>query len=275
MWRSLYQGRELLINLVKRDLKSRYKSTVLGFFWSFAKPLLIMVILWVVFSRIVRIDLRDPNLPFTLHLLCAILPWMYVTNSLAEAMQSVVANSELIKKARLPLEVFPVSAVMSNLVHFLLAMVVLFGFIFAFGGSLSLWVFALPVVIVFQTFFLIGLALIVSSLFVFYRDVASILEVVLTGWFYVTPIIYPIYLASEKLPEMNMQWAFVLLMLNPMTPIILLYRWTLLSPEYSQPELSPDLLLIYSGTSLIISIAVYITGRSIFNHYKRRFADEL
>ena len=275
MWRSLFEGRELLFNLVKRDLKARYKSTVLGFFWSFAKPLLIMVILWVVFSRIVRIELRDPHLPFTLHLLCGILPWMYLSTSLAEAMQSVVANSELVKKARLPLEVFPVSAVMSNLVHFLLAMVVLFGFIFAFGGSLSLWLLALPAVVVFQTFFLIALALIVSSLFVFYRDVASILEVVLTGWFYVTPIIYPIYLASEKLPEMNMQWAFVLLMLNPMTSIILLYRWVLLAPEYSQPELSPDLLLLYSGIALIISIVLYVIGQAIFNHYRRRFADEL
>ncbi len=275
MLRALIEGRELLINLVKRDLKARYKSTVLGFFWSFAKPLLIMIILWVVFSRIVRIRLRDPELPFTLHLLCGILPWMYLTTSLVEGMNSIVANAELVKKARLPLEVFPISAVLSNLVHFLLGLVVLFGFIFAFGGTLNWWLLLLPVIIVFQTFFLIGVAMIVSSLYVFYRDVASIMEVILTGWFYVTPIIYPMYLALEKLTEMNMHRAFTLLMLNPMSPIVILYRWSLLAPEFSQPEIPPDLLLFYTGAALVISIVLYYIGRVIFKHYSGRFADEL
>lgn len=275
MWRELIQARELLINLVKRDLKARYKATILGFFWSVGKPLLLMLILWLVFSKIVRIELRDKDLPFALHLLCGILPWMYLTAGLTEAMNSVLVNGELVKKARIPLEVFPVSAVLSNLVHFLLALIVLFGFILGFGIGLTAWLLMLPVIIFFQTFFLLGMGLILSALFVFYRDVASILEVVLAGWFYVTPIIYPIYLAEEMLEKMGMEWAFVLLMLNPISPVIIAYRRVLLSSAFNQAELTGNWLMLYMATSLLISIIIYFIGRRVFKHYSRRFADEL
>ncbi len=275
MWREIIQSHELLSNLVKRDLKARYKSTVLGFFWSVAKPLLIMLILWIVFSRIVRIELRDPEVPFALHLLCGILPWMYLTSALTESMYSILANSELVKKARLPLEVFPLSSVISNLIHFLLALLVLFGFLFAFGTRLTPWILLLPFAIILQTFFLFGIALIISSLFVFYRDVSSIMEVILTGWFYVTPIIYPIYLAQNKLQEMDMSWAFVLIMLNPMTPFVVLYRWIFLAADFSQPELSLSFLLFYLLMAFITSCILFMIGRAVFRHYGRKFADEL
>ncbi|MCD6384408.1 ABC transporter permease [Candidatus Sumerlaeota bacterium] len=275
MWCELYRKRELLLNLVKRDIKARYKATVLGFFWSVGKPLFIMLILWILFSQIVRIPLRDKHLPFALHLLCGVLPWMYLSTALIEAMYSVTINAELVKKARLPLEVFPVSAILSNLVHFVLALLVLFVFIFAFRSRLTPWILLLPVVIILQTFFILGMGLILSALFVFYRDLASILEVVLTGWFYLTPIIYPMYLAQEKLVEMHKEWVFTLLMLNPMTPIIILYRWVLLAADFSQPELNKYLLLFYVCMALIISLLLYLIGRLVFRHYSRRFADEL
>ena len=263
------------MNLVKRDLKARYKTAVLGFFWSFAKPLFIMLILWIVFSKIVPIQLRDPALPFTLHLLCGILPWMFVTSGLMESMMSVLVNSDLVKKAQLPLSVFPAASVLANLVHFLLALLVLFGFIFAFGVRLSPWILLLPLIILFQTFFLFSVALILSSLYVFYRDVSSIMEVIFTGWFYATPIIYPMYMAQEKLGELGMNWAFILLMLNPMAPIVLMYRWVLLAPAYSQPELPPEIFLRYVFIAFLISIGLYLVGSTTFRYYSRRFADEL
>lgn len=275
MWAELYQNRELLLNLVKRDIKARYKATVLGFFWSVGKPLFIMLILWILFSQIVRIPLRDKDLPFALHLLCGVLPWMYLSSALIEAMYSVTVNGELVKKARLPLEVFPVGAILSNLVHFILALLVLFAFIFAFRSRLTSWILLLPVVIALQTFFILALGLILSALFVFYRDLASILEVILTGWFYLTPVIYPMYLAQEKLVEMHKEWVFALLMLNPMSPIVILYRWVLLAAEFSQPELNKYLLIFYICMALIISLLLYVIGRLVFRHYSRRFADEL
>ncbi len=275
MWRNLIQARELLLNLVKRDLKARYKVTVLGFFWSIGKPLLYMLILWLVFSRIVKIEIRDKDLPFALHLLCGILPWMYLTSALTESMHSVLANGELVKKTRMPLEVLPVSAVLSNLVHFILALLVLLGFIVAFGVRLTPWVLALPLVILLQTFFLLGMALLLSSLFVFFRDVASILEVVLAGWFYITPIIYPIYLAEEMLTARGMHWAYVLLMINPLSPLIIAYRRVWLASAFSQPEMDERWLLIFLAIALLISLFIYFIGRKVFKHYSRKFADEL
>ena len=101
------------------------------------------------------------------------------------------------------------------------------------------------------------------------------MEVILTGWFYLTPIIYPIYLAQDTLQERGMGWAFVVIMINPMTPFVVLYRWIFLAGAFSQPELAPMLLLVYLGIGLCTSLIFYITGRAVFKHYGRKFADEL
>ena len=278
MIRELIQSRELVWNLVKRDLKTRYKSSVLGFFWSFGKPLFLMLILWFVFTTVLRLPQfkeRNPEFPFALHLLTAVLAWTFFTGGLTDAMYSVYANSNLIKKVKLNPAVFPVSSVLANLINYLLALVVLFGFMLIYRTPFTAYILLVPLVIVLQTFLMLSFSLALSSLYVFYRDLGSILEIVLTGWFYATPIIYPFWLAEKEIPERFSNWAFYVYLLNPLTPLIAAYRRLLFHPLLEPPEM-PDLyLLYYLLYTLILSLVCYLLFKGLFKRYAARFADEL
>jgi ABC-2 type transport system permease protein len=122
---------------------------------------------------------------------------------------------------------------------------------------------------------MITLSLVLSSLFVFYRDVASILEIVLTGWFYATPIIYPFWLAEGEIPERFATWVYYLYLVNPLTPIVVAYRRLLFHPLLDPPEI-PDMgLIYYLMYTLLLGCIFYILFKRLFNHYASRFADEL
>lgn len=278
MIREMINSRELIWNLVKRDLKTRYKSSILGFFWSFGKPLLLMLILWFVFSTVIRLPqfgVRNPDFPFPLHLLTGILAWTYFTGGLMEAMYSVYQNSNLIKKVKLNPAVFPVSSVLSNLVNYLLALLVLFGFMIAYGAPFTFNILLLPFIILLQTFLMITLSLLLSALFVFYRDVASLLEVFMTGLFYASPIIYPFWLARDELLQRGWKPVFYLYILNPLIPILAGYRRLLFAPLLQPREISDTSLMILLGYALGLSLIFYFLFKKIFKGYARRFADEL
>lgn len=279
MMKELWKSRELIAALVKRDLKVRYKSSALGFLWSVAKPLLLMAVLFAVFSIIFRLQIRNPKLPYALHLLPGILAWTYLTGALFESLHSILANANLVKKVKLPAEVFPVSSILSNLIHFLLALLILFVFMLAFKMAFSWTILLLPLIILLQTLFLLGPALLISSLNVFYRDVASILEVIIMAWFYVTPIFYPYYYAEKELGSIMGGLFLKFYLLNPMAVIALAYRRALyssaLAPPENIPEISDATLLKYLFFSLIISIIMIIIGRLAFKKLSGKFADEL
>jgi homopolymeric O-antigen transport system permease protein len=281
MIREVWQSRELVWNLVKRDLKTRYKSSVLGFFWSFGKPLLLMLILWFVFTTVLRLPqfkIRNPEFPFALHLLTAVLAWTYFSGGLLDSMHSILSNSNLVKKVKLNTVVFPVSSVLANLVNYLLALTVLFCFMVAYRTPFSFYILLLPIVILIQTFLMLSLSLLLSSLYVFYRDVGSILEIILTGWFYATPIIYPYWLAEKEIPERFSRFGnlfYHLYMLNPFLPIVVAYRRLLFHPILDPPEMADTTLLIYLSYTLGLSIIFYFAFKRLFRHYAVRFADEL
>jgi ABC-type polysaccharide/polyol phosphate export permease len=278
MLNELWPRRELILSLVKRDLKTRYKSSVLGFLWSFCKPLLLMIVLYVVFTNFVRIHFDPPlRTPFALFLLSGILPWTYLSSSLAEAMFAVINNTSLVKKTYIPHEVFPVVTVLSNLFHFLLALVVFFLLLLCFGAAPKWTVIFLPAVIAVQTFFLLGLALLLASLNVFYRDVASIMEILITAWFYVSPILYPLSEPMNRIGQVAglRRWAFHIYMLNPMAPILAAYRKTMLLPAFGDAEMSALRLGVYLGIAVINSTILFLVGRAVFRHYSGRFADEV
>jgi len=278
MIRELWKSRELVWNLVKRDLKTRYKSSVLGFFWSFGKPLLLMVILWFVFTTVIRLPQfkeRNPNMPFALHLLTAILAWTFFSGGLIEATHSIYNNSNLVKKVKLNAAVFPVSSVLANLINFILALVVLFCFMIAYRAPFTPYIFLLPLVILLQTLLMITLSLFLSSLFVFYRDVSSIIEIAFTAWFYATPIIYPFWLADQQIPRHFSSWVYYLYLLNPLTPLIVCYRRLLFHPLLDPPEIPDAQLIYYLLYTFLLIIFLYILFRRVFLHYSRRFADEL
>jgi lipopolysaccharide transport system permease protein len=279
MLREVFEARELLATLVKRDLKARYKSSVLGFFWSFAKPLLLMLVLLIVFSVIMRFNiLREwtTRLPYAMHLLAGVLAWTFFAGGLLDAMHSILANADLIKKVKVPIVVFPLSTVASHLVHYLLGLIVLLIFMIFFRIPFTLYLLLLPGVIVLQVLLMIGLALIVSSLNVFYRDVASISEVLLSLWFYLTPILYPAFLAAKELQGWG-AGLFYLYMLNPMAPIVVAYRAVVYHGVLKgAPEITPAIALWgYLALALVVIAIVMFIGRSVFRHYERKFADEL
>lgn len=276
----LWSHRELIFTLVKRDLKVRYKASALGFLWSFGRPLFLMIILWAVFSHIVKIN---THIPYTLHLLTGLLPWMYLQGALSEGQFSILGSSNVVKKVYLPTEAFPSASVISNLVHLILALIVLFGFILIYvviqsPTLLPGWeIILLPALIVLQTMLLLGLALILSSLMVFYRDVGSISEIVLTAWFYLTPVIYPVQYAREELKGMfGTDLIYYIYLCNPMTPIIVGYRRVLYGRELRYaPEISDATLLASLSLSAITSLVLMWYGAKLFHRLSKKFADEL
>jgi len=269
--------RNLLYNLVRRDLTVRYKSTLLGFFWSFIKPLALTAVFYVVFDKIIEVPLAEKNIPLALHLLTGMLAWTFFSGACAEGMNVFLANANLIKKVRLPLYVFPLAAVCSHMVHFILAFLVLVALLIIAGLTPS-WEFVLVLPIMALQFLLtLAVVLALSALNVFYRDVSSIWEVLTTAWFYATPIIYPVSLALEKMAPHG-RWMEWLYLANPLTPIILAYRRVLLYAALDEPvlEMSSDAKLLGSllVCALITGVLLALSWR-IFSSLSKLFADEL
>ncbi len=272
--------RNLLYNLVRRDLTVRYNSTVLGFFWSFIKPLALTAIFYVVFSLVMGLQLHETRVPYPLHLLTGMLAWSFFAGSTGEAMGVMLANANLIKKVRLPLVVFPVASVLSHLVHFLLGMVVLFALMIVAGLTPGPQCLLIIPVIILQTILTIAVAMILSALNVFWRDVGSIWEVLTTAWFYVTPIIYPFYEVNPVTQRFGGKWLEWLYLANPLTPIMVAYRRLLLygSLDTIDPqklELANTQLVQSMALSAAVTAILFLVGWGVFSKFSRSFADEL
>lgn len=276
---------ELLMCLVRRDLIVRYQSSVLGFFWSFAKPLALVGIFTLAFRVILKVRLPNENVPFALHMLLGVVVWAYFSRALSEAHFSVLGHGSLIKKVKLPTAVFPAATVVGNLINFLLGMVVVLPVVFiamARSGVVEWHLVPFQMALfLFVTFILslliYGLALIVSAANVFYRDMEPITEVALQAWFYATPIVYPIsYLYDRDFTVGGVALGGLLktlYWLNPMTPVcvayrrILLYRGTLEAPDGD--------LLLYLGAMALVSVSILLAGAAFFRRASRTFADEV
>ena len=208
----IYRHRALAEILVGRELKARYRGTVLGFLWSFANPLIMMSIYVLVFSVYMRIDV--PNYPA--FVICSLLPWTAFSAGVLEGMNSIISNGAIIKKVHLPTEVFPFVAVTSNGVHFLFSIPVLLLIMLVSGMSLTPSMLMFPVLLALQFLFTFGLALFLSSLAVQFRDLVHIVPNLMLVWFYLTPVFYGL----EMVPERFRPLAY----LNPMTWLIQGYR---------------------------------------------------
>jgi ABC-type polysaccharide/polyol phosphate export permease len=194
MWpnlRQLPRYRGLIQTLVARELKARYRGSVLGFVWSFINPLLLMAIYSFVFTTFLP-SADEKVKPYPLFMFCGILPWTWFSTSLTESAGSLISGGNLIRKVLFPAEVLPIVSVLSNMVHFLLGLPILVIFLIAYGHypafSHLAW---FPVVVIIQLVLTVGLALALSALTVHFRDIRDILSNVLTFWFFATPIIYP------------------------------------------------------------------------------------
>jgi len=264
--RELWKYRELIRNLITRDLKVRYRNSLLGIAWSWINPLLLMLVFTVVFNFLAG----NSDLPhFHVFVLCALLPWNFFTASVGGATTSIVGNAHLIKKVYFPREALPLSIVLSNLVNFIIALPVFFVLAFASGMSLTPWVLLLPVTILIQVTFTIGLTLILATLNVFYRDTQIILGVIMQAWLFLTPVFYPINAVPQEANLFGIQFNAQLWLrrLNPMASIIASYRDLL----YWGVPTGLDFLLRTAVTAVIVLIVGYL----IFLRYSPRFGEEV
>lgn len=262
----LVRYRELVYNLVVRELKSRYKNSVLGFFWSLLNPLGMMLIFTVVFTVMLPNN-QIENFP--IFLLCGLLPWNYFNAGVMSSINSIVGNANLVKKVYFPREVLPISTVLANLVNFLLALLLLFAAVFIFQVSLSPWLWMLPVVILIQTCFILGVALVLCTLNVFYRDTMMVMDVAMQAWFFLTPVFYPIDILPRNYEVLgvNLNIHRLVYILNPMASIISAYRDLLLYGYRTDL----DFFLRTAGTALVI----LALGYWFFVRYSNRFGEEV
>lgn len=189
-FRALLRYRGLIQSLVARDLKARYRGSVLGFFWSFVNPLMLLLIYNWVFTNLLPNTLEEVQ-PYALFMFCGLLPWTWFSTALTDAAGSLITGGNLIKKVLFPAEVLPIVAVLSSMVHFVLGLPILVGFMIWTGhfpdvGELH-W---FPVIVLVQLLFTLGLGLFLAALTVHFRDIRDLLSNFLTFWFFATPIIY-------------------------------------------------------------------------------------
>jgi ABC-type polysaccharide/polyol phosphate export permease len=259
--RALLRYRGLIQALVSRDLKARYRGSVLGFFWSFINPLLLLSIYSFVFATVLpRAD--DPALePYALFMFCGILPWTWFSSSVLESSNVLIASGNLIKKVLFPAEVLPIVTVLANLVHFCLGLPILAVFLVYYQRPLDplelLW---FPVIVLVQLVLLLGLSMLVSALTVHFRDLKDILGNLLTLWFFATPIIYPM---AQAPPEYR--W---LLNLNPFTHLAISYQEVLF---YIGPHGHWRWLMAL----LVASLLVFVAGYFVFDRLRDSFAEEV
>jgi ABC-type polysaccharide/polyol phosphate export permease len=234
--------------LVERDLKVRYKRSALGMGWTLVNPLLQMIVYTLVFSFIMRVGVPA----FPVFILSGLLPWTLLSISIAGASHCLINNQGLIRKVAVPQMVWPLAIVASKLVDLVLSLVPFALIAFAYGRGPSVAWFALAPALVMATVFSVGLALLFSSLTVFYRDMRHLTDILVQVWFYVTPVIYPASFL-EKLPHPWMKWA---LRLNPAAPVVRLFQ----EPLY-EGRLPGAALL---GTAALAAVGMFTVGMAVF-----------
>ena len=200
--------REILLILIWRDLKTRYRGSVLGFLWTFLNPLLLMVIYSLVFSVYMRVEIRA----YPIFVFAGLLPWIWFSSSMLSGASSVVDSGTLIKRVPFPPHILPAVSVSAALVNFLLAVPLLLIFMVAWGLPIGWSLLILPLPIVIQYLFTLGLTIVLSMLTVRYRDLQQLLANVLTLWFFLTPVLYPTTLVPDRFRGF--------LLLNPMAVLV-------------------------------------------------------
>lgn len=246
----------MIISLVKRDLKSRYKGSVLGFLWMFLNPLLQLFVYTIVFSTIMRMGIEK----FYLFFFVALVPWLFFSTCLSAGTTIIFNQQDMVKKIYFPREVLPISFTISQFVNMLLSFIVVF-IVVAFSGvyiKISVLIF-LPLIMLIEFILCLGITFMVSCLTVYFRDLEHILSIVSMAWMYLTPVIYPVEMVPEEFRA--------LFYINPMTSIIIAYRDIL---YYGK---APHMITLLNAT--LLGIFVLIIGKFIFSRMQRGFAEEL
>lgn len=253
-FKEVWAYRELLFFLTWRDVKVRYKQTVLGVGWAILQPLFMMLIFTIFFGRIAGVD--SAGIPYPLFALAGLVPWTFFANAITASGNSLVGSAHLITKVYFPRLIVPAAAILAGLVDFLLAFILLCLLMVYYRVSLTTHVLLLPVLILLTALFSLGVGTWMSALNVKYRDVRFALPFVIQLWLFVSSVILP----STSVPQ---KWRW-LLMLNPMSGIIEGYRASLFGLPFDWPAL---------GVASVLTILVLIYAIYAFGRVERSFAD--
>lgn len=251
----LWTYRELIYFLTWRDLKVRYRQTVLGAAWAILQPLLSMVVFSIFFGGLLRVS--SDNVPYPIFSYTALLPWGMFSKALSDAGRSLVMNRNMITKVYFPRLVVPIASVLASLVDFAIAFVVLLGMMGYFKITPTSAIWTLPLFLLLALITALGVGLWLSAMNVVYRDIGYILPFLTQFWFYLTPVVYP----ASKVPE---SWRLIYA-LNPMVGVVEGFRWALLT---TQTAPGPMLLV-----STAIALLLLVSGLFYFRRMERVFAD--
>ncbi len=253
--------RELLYFLIWRDVKVRYKQTLLGAAWAVLQPLMTMVVFTIFFGRLAKVG--SDGLPYPIFSYAGLLSWTFFADGINKASQSLVSSSNLVRKIYFPRLVIPGSSVLSGLVDFGVAFVFMFGLMAYYRVWPTMTVLAMPLLLLLLVSATLGVGLWLAALNVEYRDVRYVVPFFVQLWLFVTPVIYPASKVSAKLAEMGLPaWIYGL---NPMAGVVEGFRWSLLGRG---PKPGSVLLV-----SVLVTVFLLVSGAFYFRRMERTFAD--
>lgn len=253
--KEIFNYRYMLISMVQRELRSRYKGSFLGFLWTFVNPLLQLAVYATVFPYILRVEQEN----YAMFLFVGLLPWIFFTSSLQNATTSILGNANLVTKIYFPRIILPLSTVCTNLMNYIYSLVIVIPALLITGVELTWNLMWFPLILVIEFLFIAGFAFALSALHVKFRDVAHIIGIITFTWFYVTPIVFPMSIFPESIQRY--------IELNPMVGIIEAFRDIFLfgkQPDFGQ--------LAYPTMIAIITLFI---GYLIFKNFEKAFAEEL
>ncbi len=251
----ILHSRELLLMWTLRDVKVRYKQSLVGIGWAILQPLSLMLIFTFVFSFIVKVPTGD--IPYPLFSYTAVLPWTFFATAISLGVSSLVNNMNLVTKVHMPRKILPIAAVLASMVDFAIGAIILFCMFLFYQEQIYLTaLFVFPLLGI-QVVLTVGVVLLGSSLNVLYRDIRFLIPLAIQLWMYASPIIYPVQLIPERLQSIYF--------LNPMAGIIQGYRLSLLDGQ--QPDFRN------TGLALIVSAVIFFLGNLTFNRLEPEFAD--
>lgn len=255
VFKKIYDYRELLKNNVKKEIRGRYKNSVLGVLWTFLNPLLQLLVYALIFPLI----LKDTQEYYVIFVCVGLIPWTFFTATISQSASTIINNGNIVKKVYFPREILPISVVTSATVNFLISTLIIIAFVLIFGLGISKYIIFYPIVLLIQYVFLLGISFILSSLTVYFRDLEHFVQIAIMVLFYATPIVY----AANSIPS---EFSFIM-KLNPMAHIINGYR------DIFYNQVMPNMTNL--GILFIFAIVFCIIGYLIFNKLQKGFAEEL
>lgn len=253
-WRELWAYRELLWVLTARDVKVRYKQTVLGAAWAIIRPFTTMVIFSVVFGQLAKMP--SDGYPYPVFVYAALLPWTFFSNAVTTSGQSLVGSANLVSKVYFPRLIIPLASAGSGLIDLLISTGILLLMMQWYGLGWSWNLLAAPFLLAAVVFAALGVGTLLSAMTVSYRDFTHIMPFLVQVWLYVTPVIFPVSLVPAR-------WQWVLY-LNPMTGLVEGFRAAFLGKPFDVPGLC---------VSIAVAVALFAMGVAYFERVERRFAD--